>query len=93
MSKRNFTFMELKKEGFTVSKEIIDMAKDQRNIWTKISSALKSGPKTIPEISDQTGLELHVVTWYLMTYLRYRLVKPCEKDEEGFWRYELTKGG
>lgn len=94
LGKRVFTFIKLKKEkGFTVSKELIEMVKDQKKMRTTILSTLKSGPKTIPEIANETGLEQHIVTWYLMTYLKYRIVKPDEENEEGFWKYSLVKVG
>ena len=94
LGKKVFTFIKLKKEkGFTVSKELIEMVKDQKKMRTTILSALKSGPKTIPEIASETRLEPYIVTWYLMTYLKYRIVKAYEETEEGFWKYSLAKTG
>lgn len=93
LSKKDFTFIKLKKTGFTVRKELVNTAVKQKKIQTTILSALKKGPKTIPEIAAETGLEQDLVTWYLMTYVRYRLVKPREKTDEDYWRYELAVSG
>jgi len=94
MGEKTFTFLKLKKEkGFTVRKELTEMLMEQKKIRTKILSTLKSGPKTIPEIASETGLEIHIVTWYLMTYWKSRVVEACDKTEDGFWRYSLVKGG
>lgn len=92
MNKKTFTFLRLKKEkGFTVRKELIDMLMEQKKIRTSILTALKSGPKTIPEIASETGLRLYTVTWYLMTYWKHRLIEIYDRTDDGFWRYSLVK--
>ncbi len=92
MSKKTYTFLRFKKEkGFTVRKELTEMLMEQKKIRTKILSTLKSGPKTIPEIASETGLKHHVITWYLMTYLKYRIIEAHDKTDDGFWRYSLVK--
>ena len=93
LSKEVFTFIKLKKKGFKVQKELINKTVNQKKIRTVIFSALKKGPRTIPEIAAETGLEPYLVTWYLMTYVKYRLVKPCEKTDEDYWKYELAVSG
>jgi len=94
MGEKKFTFLRLKKEkGYIVRKELTKILKKQREVKTKIFSSLKSGPKTIPEIASETGLELHIITWYLMTYWKSRIVEACDKNDEGFWKYSLIKGG
>jgi len=87
--KRN-TFLYLRKKiGFKAPpKELQEKLAEQNKIKNKIMEALKTGPKTVPEIAKITGLDTYTVFWYLMTYLRYRLINPVEKTEDGYWKYE-----
>jgi len=88
-SKRN-TFLYLKKKlNYTTPKEVQERLKKQAKIISLIKKALKSGPKTVPEIASETGLDTHTVFWYIATMLRYMEVEMVEKDDEGYWKYRL----
>lgn len=77
--------------GLKPSEELMSLLRKQTEIRTKIIKALKTGPKTVPEISKETGLEPPVVFWYLMTMHKYGLVHEDEKTDEGYFRYKLAK--
>ncbi len=82
------------KTGATAPKAATELRKTQLEISSKINGALKTGPKTIPEIAETTGLPSAMVMWYLMTYYKYDLVRPVGKTEEGYYQYALRpKGG
>jgi predicted transcriptional regulator len=54
-----------------MSDELKGYFKNQNQLRKKISGALKSGPKTVPEISKEIGEESSAVMWQLMAMKRY----------------------
>ena len=72
----------------TPPKELIQRVQKVNKIKNKLKAAIKDTPKTIPEIAKETGLESHVVVWYLMTFWRYRKVEPVEKTDDDYWKYK-----
>ena len=74
--------------GLTEEKKA--MAKDQRDTMKAIQEALKSGPKTVPEISSQTKIQSQKVLWYIMAMKRYG--KVSEADRAGdYFRYQTKE--
>jgi hypothetical protein len=58
----------------------------------KILDVLESGPKTIPEIADATGLPSRDVLWWVMGYVRYNFVEPSgETTPDGFHKYMIAR--
>ncbi|HPD96650.1 MAG TPA: FAD-dependent oxidoreductase [Tenuifilaceae bacterium] len=61
-------------------------------IWREIASALDDKTLTIPQLSEQLGVESNVLTWHLMTMNRYGVVEPAGLDEdEAYYMYKLKK--
>lgn len=85
------TLKKLKEKGVKPKKEVIEMVKEQRKIIKKIKDCLKDGPKTIPEIASETGLRPGVVTWYVMTLVKYGELEHSEEDFDGYYKYSLAK--
>ncbi len=81
------TCLQKKKEVGQVSAALIESAKEQSRIKTKIISALKKGPLTIPEISDATGLDIRTV-YYVMTLRRYGQLMDCDARGD-YYSYSL----
>lgn len=79
------------KTGAKASQRLLDLRKSQLEINSKITKSLGEGPKTVPEITSATGIPSRTVFWYLMTYLKYNLILPAGKTEEGYYRYALKK--
>ncbi len=89
--KRN-TFLYLKKKlNYTTPKEVQEKLKKQIGILNAIKKALKEGPKTVPEIASETGLDPRTIFWYVSTMLRYMEVEMVEKTEDDYWRYRLRE--
>ncbi|MGQ4891775.1 MAG: hypothetical protein ACP6IP_04710 [Candidatus Njordarchaeia archaeon] len=87
--KRN-TFLYLKKKlNYQTPKEVQERLKEQAKIVNAIKKALRGGPKTVPEIAKETGLDTYTVFWYIATMLRYMEVDMVEKNEEDYWIYKL----
>ena len=75
--------------GAKATKEMLDLRKSQLEINSKITAALKTSPKTVPEIASETGMNSKNVLWYLMTYLKYGTIAAVEKTDEGYYKYAL----
>ncbi|OYT35566.1 hypothetical protein B6U96_10355 [Archaeoglobales archaeon ex4484_92] len=87
---KELTVKKLREKGVKPRKEAIEMSREQRKIIKKISELLKEGPKTIPEISKESGMPPNVVTWYVMTLFKYGKIVPDE-EVDGYYKYRLTE--
>ena len=80
--------------GAKVPEALRDLRKRQAVESSKILQALKAGPRTAPEIAEETGLPSERVVWYVMTFVKDKTIRAAEKTEDGFFRYTLVpKGG
>jgi predicted Rossmann fold nucleotide-binding protein DprA/Smf involved in DNA uptake len=67
-----------------------DLVKAQRQIISSIEAALKDDPKTVPEISEITGLPSHEVLWWVASLKKYGFVAEAEK-RGSYFAYRLLK--
>jgi hypothetical protein len=73
-----------------VSEQKKARTKDQRETMKAIQTALKAGPRTVPEISAETKIPSQKVLWYLMAMRKYGQV--AEAGQAGdYYRYELKE--
>ena len=79
------------KTGAKASAELLQLRKTQLDIKGKITKSLSGGPKTVPELSKETGIPPRTVLWHLMTSYKYGLVAPVGKTDEGYFRYALKE--
>jgi cellobiose-specific phosphotransferase system component IIA len=75
-------------------KETIDSArekmKETRILRKKLSEALTAGPKTVPELAQETGIPSQHVLWHLTSMRKYG--KVAEGDQNGdYFQYVLVK--
>jgi DNA-directed RNA polymerase specialized sigma subunit len=77
------------KTGAKASQQLLDLRRSQLDVYSKITNALKTSPKTVPEIAQETGMDTKTVFWYLSTYYKYNIVSVVEKTEDGFYRYAM----
>jgi len=57
-----------------------------------IKNALKPGPKSIPQITAETGLDADQVMYVLMTLRKYNEVEVDELDDmDEYFTYKLSK--
>ena len=77
--------------GARAPQRLLDLRKSQLETYSKITKSLGEGPKTVPEIAGATGISSRTVLWYLMTYLKYNLISPAGKTEDGYYRYAIRK--
>ena len=68
-----------------------EVARREPGMRRKILEALESGPKTVPEIAEVTGLISRDVLWWVMGCVRYNFVEPTgETTSEGYHKYGIA---
>ena len=71
-----------------VPKELTERNRRLTQTRKQITSALKDGPKTVPQVADVTGLPTHEVLWQLMGMKKYGQVVEGE-EQDGYYEYAL----
>jgi hypothetical protein len=73
-----------------ISEELKMLTREQSKNFKKISESIKNNYKTIPEISQSTGLPTHKALWYVMAMKKYSMI--IEGDErDGYYEYTLKE--
>lgn len=76
----------------TVSDELKERVKADAKIDRAILKALADQEKTIPQIVNEIKLESHIVTYHLMTLLKYGKIEAGEIDDmDEYYYYKLKK--
>ena len=70
-----------------------ELRKRQAGETAKILRALKAGPKTVPELAQETGLPSDLVVWYVMTFCKDKTLRVAGKAGGGLFRYALPEKG
>ena len=66
--------------------------KEYNDVRKSIKKVLADGPKTIPQIANETGIPSQVITYTLMTCRRYDEIETGELDEmDEYFTYQLKK--
>ena len=52
-------------------KTLVTRMKEQNQVRAKITGLLKEGPKTVPEISEATGIATNIVLWHIVAMRKY----------------------
>lgn len=73
-----------------VPKALTNKHREQRKIRKDILETLKEGSKTVPEIANQTGLQSHLVLWYITGMKKYGQIIEAEECE-GYYKYALKE--
>jgi len=88
------TLMRLReKYNLTPSEKLRSLMREQAKIKGKITKAVATQKKTIPEIAKEIEMDVHTTSYYVLTLTHYNILEPSEKSEEGYWKYKLAKGG
>lgn len=77
--------------GSKPTPNLLDLRKSQLDIHSRITGAIKTSPKTIPEIAKDVGMDARSVLWYLSTYLKYNEIAVVGKNEDGYYSYSLKE--
>jgi len=74
-----------------VSAEMKAWLKDQQEVRKRLRAAFAAGPRTVPELAQECGLEAGRVLWHLMAMRRYGEVTEAG-ERERYVLYLLKKG-
>jgi len=80
----------LKESVGGVSKELLERYKAQNRVLKAIRGALKSGPKTVPDLEEELKLSTNTIFWYLMAMRKYGEVEEIE-ERGSYIAYGLKK--
>lgn len=69
------------KQTRSIPGELKEKRKEFANIRKVILKTLESGPKSIPQISEESKLPADVVMYYLMTLRKYGEIETGELDD------------
>jgi len=80
------------KKDRVVSRDVKDKIKSFNNIKREILKSLKTGQKTIPQISKEINVAPEIVTYNLMTSLKYGYIIAGDIDDnDEYYYYNLKK--
>jgi predicted transcriptional regulator len=68
------------------------LLKEQQAVRKVIRRAMQTGPQTVPQLAEATGLLAHEVLWHVTAMKKYSLVEEVGIDEdEAYYLYRLSK--
>ena len=73
-----------------MSKELKEYFNEQQKIYKALRAALKTGPRTVPQLATECSLPSPIVMWHLMALRRYGQVLDGP-EENGYLRYTLPR--
>lgn len=80
------------KKKRTVSDDVKEKMKYFNKIKRQILKSLETSEKTVPQIAEETGLPLDVVTYHLMTLQKYGNIEAGDVDDmDEYYFYKLKK--
>jgi len=89
MTKKNKTIDFIKKKR-SVDARVKENLKTTSRIQRMILKSVQSGPRTIPQIAEETELEQHIITYHLMTLIKYGKIEVDSLDDmDEFYLYRL----
>ena len=83
--------IDVMKEKRKVSQDVKDRIKTFNKLKRKILKSLEAGEKTIPEIAKEMEDDIDVITYNLMTLLKYGFVEAGEIDDDDEYYYYKLK--
>lgn len=71
-----------------VPQVLIERSRQQSIIRKRITEALQSDPRTVPDLAGELDLPSHAVLWYVMGMKKYGKVVEAEQVD-GYFKYQL----
>jgi predicted transcriptional regulator len=71
-----------------ISKELKDYFNAQQRVRKALRAALQAGPKTVPQVAAESGVDAADVLWHLMAMRRYGEVSDGP-EQDGYVLYRL----
>jgi len=74
-----------------IQRKMLEIVQDEMIMKSRIEEILKTGNKTIPELSEALSCPSYELNIWLAAMLRYNEVEAVGRaDVDGYFKYELT---
>lgn len=84
--------IEYQKNKRQVPEELKNHVKEYNRGKKAIKNALKPGPRSVPQLAEETGMDPDRVMYVLMTLRKYNEVEVDELDDmDEYFTYKLSK--
>lgn len=83
--------IDVMKEKRKVSERVRNNIKAFNKLKKLIINSLKEGQKTIPELAEKIDFDIDVITYHLMTLIKYGFIEAGEIDEDDEYYYYKLK--
>jgi predicted transcriptional regulator len=64
--------------------------KEQKAVRKQICQVMRDGPKTVPEVAEESGLPAHEVLWHITAMKKYDLVTEVGQSGE-YYQYAMAE--
>ena len=69
-----------------------EVMREEMVMHDRVLSALRDGPRTVPEIAEAVGSPAHEVMYWVMAASKYGFVKASNKPtEDDYYQYMLVE--
>jgi diphthamide synthase (EF-2-diphthine--ammonia ligase) len=90
--KRSELLVELRKSHRDRVKEAQTQLKEQQKVRKILKGAIHGEPKTVPQLSEATGIPAHEVLWHVAAMKKYGDIAEAGMDEDyEYYLYQLAK--
>ncbi len=83
--------IDVMKEKRTVTDQVKNRIKAFNKLKRLVLKSLESGQKTIPELAKEIDYDIDVITYNLMTLLKYGFIEAGEIDDDDEYYYYKLK--
>ena len=90
---RTQMLLELRKQHEAGVKQAQELLKTQLAARKTLQQALQDGPRSVPQLSAETGMSTNEVLWHMASMKKYGAVEETGMDDEDeYYLYGLAKG-
>lgn len=80
----------LRKEHAETVERTQALLKEQKAIRRQICQVMRNGPKTVPEVAEESGLPANEVLWHITAMKKYDLVVEVGQSGE-YYQYAMAE--
>ncbi len=89
---RTRMLLELRKEYASTVESAQELLKKQQAARKLLEKSMRDGPRSVPQLTQQTGIPAHEVLWHMASMKKYGLVVEAGTDDSGdYFIYSLNK--
>jgi len=90
--KRTEMLAEQRKQHGEHVKQAQERLKEQQVARRALRRAMEAGPRSVPQLAEETGIPAHEVLWHMAAMKKYGLVEEAGVDDnDEYYLYALKK--